>query len=147
LLAWAGRSGLQASNAADLVQEVFLILFQKINQYDPEKGRFRSWLRTICQRKWYDLNKKRSPGQAKEQDLAELADDGRLDQFWQEEHNAFLLRRALTIFQELREQFSPQSVDICMALLVEEMPVAQVARQFGVTENAVRLAKLKVLRR
>jgi len=149
LLLWARRQGLQPSDAADLAQEVFAVLLRKIDKYDADKGRFRTWLRTVCHHKWCDRRRSANAhlGQASPADLAELEGERDLDQFWEDEHNAFLIRRALVTFAELRTIFAPQTVDMCIASLIDERSGADVARQFGVTANAVRLAKLKVLRR
>jgi RNA polymerase sigma-70 factor (ECF subfamily) len=48
LFAWARRLGLQSQDAADLIQEVFAVLVQKLPtfEYDQHKS-FRGWLRTI----------------------------------------------------------------------------------------------------
>src|ERR1700730_13600472 len=45
---WARRLGLQGPEAADLVQDVFTVLVQRLPEfrYDPEK-RFRAWLWTV----------------------------------------------------------------------------------------------------
>jgi RNA polymerase sigma-70 factor (ECF subfamily) len=46
------RRGVPASDARDVVQEVFLKLLDKLRhfQYDPAKGKFRSWLFTLASR-------------------------------------------------------------------------------------------------
>src|SRR5205823_5013820 len=56
LFAWARRLGLQAQDAADLVQEVFTVLVRKLPEfrYDRQKS-FRGWLRTITLNKWRDV--------------------------------------------------------------------------------------------
>src|SRR4051812_5915230 len=48
LYSWARHLGLQSHDAAELVQDVFLVLIQKLPefQYDPAKS-FRGWLRTV----------------------------------------------------------------------------------------------------
>jgi RNA polymerase sigma-70 factor (ECF subfamily) len=45
---WAHRVGLEGHDAADLVQDVFTVLVQKLPEfhYDPQKS-FRSWLHTV----------------------------------------------------------------------------------------------------
>jgi RNA polymerase sigma-70 factor (ECF subfamily) len=55
IYSWARRAGLQESDAADLVQEVFAQLLQKMPgfNYDRQKS-FRAWLRTITLNKWRD---------------------------------------------------------------------------------------------
>src|SRR5438874_1758907 len=95
LLLWARRLGLQADDAADLVQEVFVVLVQKLPefQYDSEKKNFRGWLRTICFNKWRDRQRLRSAHiqQADEATLDDLAAPDDAEQFWQREHDAFLV--------------------------------------------------------
>src|SRR5262245_44229902 len=53
LLAWAHRLGLQPADAADLVQDVLVLLFQKLPEftYDPGKS-FRHWLHVVLRNKW-----------------------------------------------------------------------------------------------
>src|ERR1700722_11673297 len=52
---WACRMRLQAQDAADLVQDVFTTLLQKLPEfhYDPGKS-FRAWLRTLTVNRWRD---------------------------------------------------------------------------------------------
>ena len=52
---WACRMGLDVQDAADLVQDVFVALVQKMPQfqYDPGKS-FRAWLRTVAENRWRD---------------------------------------------------------------------------------------------
>ena len=57
---WACRLHLQAEDAADLVQEVFLALLQKMPEFRLEQHRsFRAWLRTLTHNKWCDLCRRR----------------------------------------------------------------------------------------
>ena len=45
---WARRCGLQVADSADLTQEVFAALFQKLPEFTYDRQRsFRSWLRTL----------------------------------------------------------------------------------------------------
>jgi RNA polymerase sigma-70 factor (ECF subfamily) len=55
LLYWARRRGLSAPDAADLVQEVFVLLVQKLPEFRHDGVRtFRGWLRTLTLNKWRD---------------------------------------------------------------------------------------------
>src|SRR5436190_2152048 len=52
---WALRMGLQAPDAADLVQDVFATLVEKMPTFEHYAGRsFRAWLRTVTQNRWRD---------------------------------------------------------------------------------------------
>src|SRR5207249_3220077 len=55
LYAWTRRLGLQPPDAADIVQDVFTILVQKLPgfQYDPHKS-FHAWLKTVLMNRWKD---------------------------------------------------------------------------------------------
>ena len=53
---WCRRWGLQESDAQDVTQEVLLKLCNKIGgfAYDPAKGSFRGWLKTLAHHAWRD---------------------------------------------------------------------------------------------
>src|SRR5262249_53365460 len=59
LYCWARRLGMQVADAGDLVQEVLIVLVQKLPEfsYDRHK-RFRGWLWTITRNKWRDSRRK-----------------------------------------------------------------------------------------
>jgi RNA polymerase sigma-70 factor (ECF subfamily) len=62
LLFWARRTGLQETDDADLVQEVFALLVRKLPEFRYEPGgSFRGWLRTVLVNKWRELNRRRPP--------------------------------------------------------------------------------------
>ncbi len=52
LFAWAKRLGLQTSDAADLVQDVFLLLCRKLPEFEYDASRsFHGWLKNpVCRR-------------------------------------------------------------------------------------------------
>ena len=53
LFHWARGAGLRDPDAADLVQDVLVVLVRKLPEfhYDPRKS-FRAWLRTVTLNKW-----------------------------------------------------------------------------------------------
>jgi RNA polymerase sigma-70 factor (ECF subfamily) len=146
LFSWVRRCGENEHDAADLIQEVFVVLLQTLPsfQYDP-KGRFRSWLRTLLLNKLRDHRRRRvraeramaqTPGEEEEPDAAE--------QFWEVEFRAELARRALEIMQA---NFNPSTWQAVWQTVVEGQSPADVARRLGLTENAVYLARFRVLHR
>src|SRR5712692_822077 len=58
---WARRLGLRDQDAADLVQDVFLVLVRKLPEfsYDRHKS-FRAWLRTVTLNKWRERQRQRT---------------------------------------------------------------------------------------
>jgi RNA polymerase sigma-70 factor (ECF subfamily) len=61
LLAWCRRWGLQPADAQDVIQEVLHRLARQLRHfpYDPARGRFRSWLKTLARHAWSDFRDSR----------------------------------------------------------------------------------------
>ena len=147
LFHWAQRLGWHEPDAADLVQEVFLVLIRKLPefQYNPEQ-RFRGWLWTLTLNKSRELGRRRSvptePGTADV--LAELPSREDTQAIDAAEYQQYLMQQAL---QLLQAEFQPATWMAFWECVVAERPAAEVARELALTENAVYLAKGRVLRR
>src|SRR5437764_916337 len=61
LFAWANRLGLTGQDAADLVQDVFVVLVKQLPafDYDAQKS-FRAWLKTILLNLWRKRRRKQA---------------------------------------------------------------------------------------
>jgi RNA polymerase sigma-70 factor (ECF subfamily) len=144
---WAARLGLRGQDADDLVQDVFTLLVQKLPEFrhDPQK-RFRGWLWTITLNKWRDRRRRQAPGASslEEADLATLGTPDPAEEISEEEYRRYLVRRALEVMQA---EFQPSTWQAFWEFVVCERPAAEVASQFGLSENAVYLARGRVLRR
>jgi RNA polymerase sigma-70 factor (ECF subfamily) len=144
---WARHVGLQDQDAADLVQDVFTILVQKMPEftYDQHKS-FRGWLRTVTMNRWRDNSKRRGrqPLPGDEAALANVPAPEEFDGFWEAEYRGRLIDRALHLMQA---EFQPATWQACWKFVVEGRPAAEVAAELGLTENAVWIAKCRVLRR
>ena len=63
ILFWCRRWGLQEADAENVAQEVLAKLALKLHAYDPYRGRFRAWLKTLAHHAWDDyLESQRRPG-------------------------------------------------------------------------------------
>ena len=63
ILFWCRRWGLQEADAENVTQEVLAKLARKLTAYDPSKGRFRGWLKTLAHHAWQDyVEAQRRPG-------------------------------------------------------------------------------------
>jgi RNA polymerase sigma-70 factor (ECF subfamily) len=147
LFHWARHLGLQEPDAADLVQDVLTSLLQKLPEftYDRDKS-FRSWLRTVTFNRWRDNCKQRArqPLAGHADTLAAVPGPDQADAFWDEEYCRHLVGRALAV---MRAEFQESTWRACWEFVTAGKPAAQVARELGITENAVYLAKGRVLRR
>jgi len=142
---WARRVGLQESDAADLVQDVFTLLLQKMPHFVYDRqGSFRAWLKTVTLNQWR-ANCRRMAARHEEDvpppDLA-APDDG--EAFWETEYRQHVVGQALRVMQT---DFEPQTWQACWAMVVEGEPAARVARKLGVSVGTVYAAKCRVLAR
>jgi RNA polymerase sigma-70 factor (ECF subfamily) len=65
IVRWCRGRGLQREDAEDVTQGVMLRIFEMLQQgkYDPARGKFRSWLRTVTNRAMHDYQRARKlPG-------------------------------------------------------------------------------------
>jgi RNA polymerase sigma-70 factor (ECF subfamily) len=143
---WARRVGLQDQDAADLVQEVFAVLVKKLPEFEYVEGKsFRAWLRTVTINKWREGRRRRSvPMAARDVDLAELADPGEAEAFWEKEYRQVLVSRALRLMQA---EFRPTTWKACWEHVVSGRSAAEVAAELGISVGAVYAAKFRVLAR
>ncbi|MBI1915564.1 MAG: sigma-70 family RNA polymerase sigma factor [Planctomycetes bacterium] len=144
---WTRRLGLQESDAADLVQDVFTILVQKLPEftYDRHKS-FRGWLWTVTVNKCREMQRRRT-ARARSADTAALGAvsvPDTTEAIDEAEYRQYLVRRAMEL---MRSEFQPASWQAFWECVVNERPAAEVAGELGLSENAVYLAKGRVLRR
>jgi RNA polymerase sigma-70 factor (ECF subfamily) len=144
---WARRAGLPSEEAADLVQEVLLVLLRKLPEftYDPQQS-FRGWLRTITLNKWRERCRRHTaaPRAENEAALSDLAAPGEGDAFEETEYRQWLVRRALRIMES---EFEPTTWKACWEFVVSGRPAAEVAAELEVSVDVVYGAKSRVLRR
>ncbi len=144
---WARRLGLQEADAADLVQDVFVRLAQKLPEFAHDrKNRFRSWLHTVLLNQWRTNCRRREVRAAggSEDGLADVAVADETAAVEEAEYGHYLARRALRLMQA---QFQPTTWKACWEQVVEGRPAAEVAAELGISEGAAYVAKCRVLRR
>ena len=144
LYCWAHRLGLAEADAADLVQDVFAVLVQKLPEfrYDPGKG-FRNWLRTVLLNKWRDQVRRRAPAAvgAPPAALDELPAPDE-EAFGEAEYRRHLVNRAARLMQA---EFAPRTWKACWEHVVAGRPAAEVAAELGISVGSVYVAKSRVL--
>jgi RNA polymerase sigma-70 factor (ECF subfamily) len=143
LLYWARRLGLQHEDAADLVQEVLVVMVRKLPQfqYHPEQS-FRGWMRTILINKWRDRRARRLavPLEEGERHPASCDTEG----LEEREHRHHVLGEARRL---AAAAFEPATCRAFWETVVAGRPAAQVAETLGISVNAVYVARSRVLRR
>ena len=151
---WAKAKGLQATDAADVGQEVFRTVAQKIASFrrDRPGDTFRGWLWTITRNQVRLFHRKRQGrpvargGTDAQRLLAEQPD--LFDESAAEPNDAeakkSLVHRALEL---IRHDFQHQTWQAFLRLAMAGQSAVEIAEELGMTPAAVRQAKYRVLTR
>jgi RNA polymerase sigma-70 factor, ECF subfamily len=144
---WARRWGLEGQDGADLVQDIFTVLVQKLPTFSYDSTRrFRAWLWTVsincCRER---LRRQQVPIQPGAPELLSQATTPNIaDEVADEEYRYYVTRRIMELMQA---EFQPATWKAFCEYVINQRPAADVAAELGLTENAVYLAKGRVLRR
>lgn len=140
---WLRRLGLAENDAADLIQEVFLVLVAKLPHFHYQKdGAFRGWLRTLT------INKYREAQRRKKLPIVDgLADVPAKDAQGQFEETEYRRQLVQQMFHILEDQFPPSTWQYFHAYVIANRDPQEVAAKFGVSVGAIYAAKSKVLAR
>lgn len=151
--AWLRRQQVQDADRDDISQEVLSTVIRRLPDFEHNGrvGAFRNWLRAItvnCLRDYW-RKRKRGPlatGASDFQEwLGQLEDPASgLTQVWNQEYDRHVTR---TLLDRLRPQFEPSTWQAFQRFALDEIPAADVARELGMTANAVFIAKSRVLTR
>ncbi len=154
---WCRRGGLQDNDAADAVQDVFRSVFQGISEFrgapDGVAGSsFRGWLWTITRnqiRLFYRRqgNVPQAVGGTDAQVRFAAQSDALNDST--EEPDAELTRRQILhrAVDLVRGDFNETTWQAFVRVALQGHSIPDVAAELGLTDNAVRQAKFRVLRR
>ena len=143
---WARRLGLHDPDAADLVQDVLVLLVRKLPDfhYDRDKS-FRAWLRTITHNCWRTRWRRvELPREAHPPNLDDVADSDAENLLSETEYRQWLVGRALELMQA---EFQPSTWKACWECVVGGRVAAEVAAELGMSVGAVYVAKSRVLSR
>jgi RNA polymerase sigma-70 factor, ECF subfamily len=146
LLRWARRVGARAEDAADLVQDVFTVLAQKMPTFEYDAGkRFRGWLWTVLLNKWRDrvIQREGQPNLTAAE-METLAVKDNVEEATEQEYQAYLIAQALKI---MKAELPPKVYQACLEYMINGRPAAEVARELGMSVNQVYAIKSRILRR
>ena len=127
----ARRLGLSPDDAVDLVQDVFTVLVQKIQEftYDRHKS-FRGWLRTVTVNKFRENRRRAMLPLASDASPSDLAAPDETDAFVETEYRQYLVSRALELMQA---EFHSTTWRACWECVVNGRSAADVAEELGIT--------------
>lgn len=146
---FARRRGLQAADCDDVVQDVLISLTKALPGfvYDPSKGKFRSYLKTVVIRA---IARKsfQSSGEVALEHIEELtrtasADLG-VEAEWEVEWRQYHMRRAM---KTVEVEFNATDRAAFQAYAIDGLPVETVAERLGISAESVYQAKSRIMKR
>lgn len=140
------RRGLQEADAVDLSQEVFRKLIGGLGRldYDPARGRFRSWLFTVVSRELAKFQAKQRRQPAASAELDDLPAQPNDEAAWEDAVRRRLFEEGLAA---VRNAVSEQTYRAFTLTAVDGLDGDAAATQLGVSRAAVYLARARVLAR
>jgi RNA polymerase sigma-70 factor (ECF subfamily) len=148
--AYCRRRGLQASEVADVTQEVMAQVMRSIPDfsYQLERGRFRDWLGTVTRTKLLRFLSRNARagkgGDATAEELMRQVEDPESDTLWTE---GFRVRVLEVAMQRSRPDFEEATWRIFEHSWLKGRTAPEVARELGVPIDSVYVAKSRVLKR
>jgi RNA polymerase sigma-70 factor (ECF subfamily) len=148
---WCRAKGLQSKDAEDILQEVFLTVARRIGDFRHEQPEdtFRGWLWTITRNKLGDWLRKQQTqptalgGTEAQQKLADVPEETPAAAI-EPGDVGNVCRVAL---DRIRSEFEPRTWQAFWQTVIDERDPADVARDLGLSRNAVYIARSRVLRR
>lgn len=153
MVRFARRCGLTEEQAEDATQDTLVRFVEQYRegQYDRSRGRLGSWLFTLMYNSIRSQRRDdaRSPKQGprvidRTTFFSALPDEATAKQVWEQdwEHHALSM-----CMNQLRSEVSPSHFQIFELTIFREVPAAEVARQLGLTRDAVYQARYRMLKR
>ncbi len=148
---WCRQAGLVEHDIPDVSQEIFAAVAAKLSAFDPGRPgtSFRAWMRGIARNKLRDHFARREVSAAGGSEVGRQLQEvpspsSGLELSETPESVAELYRRALNL---VRDEFEPRTWNAFWRTAVDGQPAPKVAEELGISPNAVRQAKSRVLRR
>lgn len=140
--------GADATEAEDVVQHCMTAIHQHIDrfEYDPSKGRFKGWLKTLVNNRIRNLIRKRKERGARSGEFAAVpaGDDhdpeAIFEKIWMDEH----LKHALKL---VRKEVEEKTFNAFVDYVIHERPVEDICADHGLNPNQVHKSKYRLTRK
>ena len=145
---WGKKLGIRPAELSDFVQDIFSILIRELPSFKYRADqRFRGWLWTVVLNKRRERFRRESARPTLMQDSALIETLEQADETLQidvDEYRRFLVERALMLMQS---EFETNTWRACWESVVNDRKPKEIAAELGISENAVHIARSRVLRR
>lgn len=146
---FAQRRGVQGVDCDDVLQDVLVKLTRSMPsfRYDPAKGKFRSYLKTVVLRCIIDISFQKRGGQRVrdiEREIRSASQDEDAEAAWEIEWRRYHLRQAMRVVET---EFNARDVAAFRAYGIDGQDVDGVAQVSSMTTDQVYKAKSRILKR
>lgn len=143
------RYGLQAADCDDATQEILLSLAKSVGKfrYDPAKGKFRSYLKTVALHTVFRILRQKKGAKVLEltgEEVDSAAVDPSTEAWWEEEWRQYHVRHAMG---RLESEFNEQDRMAFSQYAVRGRPASETAAELGLSVDQVYQAKSRILKR
>ncbi|MEM6779297.1 MAG: sigma-70 family RNA polymerase sigma factor [Planctomycetota bacterium] len=149
--AWCRSKGIRENDSADILQQVFQVVSQEMTtfRFEDPKTSFRGWLFGIARHKIADHFRQQQRRHERPLDVHDetaefvgVAADLEDSDARRRQDQAFLIRRAC---EEIRQFVGDDAYVIIWELCVNRRTAPEVADQLGISADAVRTRKSRIL--
>lgn len=146
---FARHQHMQAADIDDVLQDVLMSLTKAMPgfTYDPKRGKFRSYLKTVTLHAIYARSRQKK-GEVALEDVKTQADaaaaDATVDGVWDEQWRQYHLRQAM---RTIEAEFNEADVSAFRQYGVAGRSAKDVADELGVSVDSVYQAKSRILKR
>jgi len=147
--AFARRQGVQQSDCDDVLQDVLLGLTRDMPdfQYDPARGRFRGYLKTVTLHVIYKRRRRigdRLTPQELDTQLSAASQDGDIESTWETEWRNYHVRHAM---RAIEMEFNEKDRQAFQHYALHGNDAAKTAQTLGLNVDQVYQAKSRITRR
>ena len=150
LKSFLSRQLVSESHVEDIVQDVMVVVLRKLPDFQRQRtGSFRTWLRQIAVNCLHEHRRRRrheasgQGGDEIQEMLSRLADpSSELTSRWNMEHRRHVMQYVVT---KAKSFFSPQTWIAFQRTALDDEDCATVARELGISVNAIYIAKSRVV--
>ncbi len=147
ILSAVQKAGVRGPEAEDVAQEVLIAVAKGMKdfRYDPRRGSFKGWLKTVVRSRVVDFFRRQAVRQA-----GPLPDEtpyaghlNELDAHYEQEWNRHLLEQSI---RWLQRKIPPRQFAVFDLCVVQEKPASEVARLLGINRGLVYVIKHRTAR-
>lgn len=147
-----GHLNVRVSDRDDLKQDILLKIWDNLQKfdYDPEKGRFRSWLKTLIRNKFIDSVRKKKRVQDREvmsldnshesEEISPNLTEEKLSEIIDREWRVHMTNKAM---ERVEKAFSGNAIKV-FKMSLDEVPTREIARRLELSENSISKLRKRV---